>query len=142
MKEFDLEAAKKGAPVCTRDGSPVRIVCWDAKNSFGYKLIALITDKKNGMECQQVYNEKGKKPLSSEYDAFDLMMVEEDTRKEGWVVVAKNDKDEYVNSMLYLEEEKVKEAFERWRKRCNYDPEEEYYPVAISKIEWQEEEEE
>ena len=31
LKPFDLEAAKAGAPVCTRDGRPARIICWDRK---------------------------------------------------------------------------------------------------------------
>lgn len=31
MKNFDLEAAKRGAAVCTRNGKPVRIICWDMK---------------------------------------------------------------------------------------------------------------
>lgn len=29
MKPFDLRAAKAGAPVCTRDGEEVRIICFD-----------------------------------------------------------------------------------------------------------------
>lgn len=36
MKNFDLEAAKRGAAVCTRRGFPVRIICWDMKcKSYG-----------------------------------------------------------------------------------------------------------
>lgn len=31
MKPFDLEAAKAGKPVCTRDGRKARIICFDAK---------------------------------------------------------------------------------------------------------------
>lgn len=29
MKEFDLEKAKAGHPVCTRDGKEARILCFD-----------------------------------------------------------------------------------------------------------------
>lgn len=29
LKPFDLEKAKQGAKVVTRDGRPVRIICWD-----------------------------------------------------------------------------------------------------------------
>ena len=29
MKEFDLEKAKAGHPVCTRDGHEARILCFD-----------------------------------------------------------------------------------------------------------------
>lgn len=35
MKNFDLEAAKRGAAVCTRNGKPVRIICWDMKWESG-----------------------------------------------------------------------------------------------------------
>lgn len=32
MKPFDLEKAKAGAPLCTREGFRARIVCFDANN--------------------------------------------------------------------------------------------------------------
>ena len=32
MKPFDLEKAKAGASICTRNGSKARIVCFDANN--------------------------------------------------------------------------------------------------------------
>lgn len=31
MKDFDLEAAKRGAAVCTIGGIPVRIICFDSR---------------------------------------------------------------------------------------------------------------
>lgn len=31
LKPFDLEAAKAGKPVCTRDGRKARIICFNAK---------------------------------------------------------------------------------------------------------------
>ena len=31
LKEFDIEVAKAGKPVCTRDGSKARIICFDKK---------------------------------------------------------------------------------------------------------------
>lgn len=33
MRNFDLEAAKAGAPVCTISGNPVRIICFDKKGT-------------------------------------------------------------------------------------------------------------
>ena len=33
LKPFDLEAARAGSPVCTRDGRKARIVCFDKKGS-------------------------------------------------------------------------------------------------------------
>ena len=44
LKEFDLEAAKLGKPVCTRDGRKARIICFDRIDSTGLNLpiVALI----------------------------------------------------------------------------------------------------
>lgn len=41
MKDFDLQAAKKGAPVCTRDGHKARIVCFDIRNN-DFPIVAVI----------------------------------------------------------------------------------------------------
>lgn len=41
MTPFDLEAAKRGEPVQTRDGRKVRIVCFDVK-SKNYPILAII----------------------------------------------------------------------------------------------------
>ena len=35
MKEFNLEQAKAGKPVCRRDGKKARIICYDAKSIVG-----------------------------------------------------------------------------------------------------------
>lgn len=42
MKPFDIELAKAGYPVCTRDGRPVRILCFDRKSVDGYSILALV----------------------------------------------------------------------------------------------------
>ena len=34
LKPFDLQAAKSGKPVCTRDGRKVRIICFDSKSKL------------------------------------------------------------------------------------------------------------
>lgn len=41
QKQFDLEAAKAGKPVCTRNGKKARIVCFDRK-SYLYPILALV----------------------------------------------------------------------------------------------------
>jgi hypothetical protein len=42
LKPFDLEAAKAGKPVCTRDGRKARIICFNAKTLCDYPIIALV----------------------------------------------------------------------------------------------------
>lgn len=41
LKPFDLEAAKAGKPVCTRDGRKARIICFDLKNDE-YPIVAAV----------------------------------------------------------------------------------------------------
>ncbi len=45
MKEFDLEKAKAGHPVCTRDGRETRILCFDRKG--GSPIVVLVKDADN-----------------------------------------------------------------------------------------------
>ena len=49
MRPFDLDAAKRGEKVCLRDGTPVRIICFDRKHNF-LKLIVLISTKGDDYE--------------------------------------------------------------------------------------------
>ena len=83
MKPFDLEAAKAGKPVCTRDGRKARIICFDTINKGNYPIIALLEDK--GCESIFYYNKDGKCNVGTERD---LMMLPE--KKEGWVNVYKS----------------------------------------------------
>lgn len=41
MREFNLEEAKAGAEVCTREGRNARIICFDVKGDC-FKIVALI----------------------------------------------------------------------------------------------------
>lgn len=78
MKPFNLEAAREGKPVCTRDGRPARIICFDRKSSF--PIVANIED--HGIEITQAYDNKGKFSHQEETNS-DLMMATE--KKQGWI---------------------------------------------------------
>lgn len=82
LKPFDLEAAKDGKPVCTRDGRKARIICFN-RESIGFPIIALV---KNG-DTEGVYqfDDKGRSNIDDEERGYDLMMYPE--KKEGWVNV-------------------------------------------------------
>ena len=56
MKPFDLEAARAGAPVQTRDGRAVRIVCFDVKDEYPILALVKIFD---GREVTLKVSEKG-----------------------------------------------------------------------------------
>lgn len=77
LKPFDLEAAKAGKPVCTRDGRKARIVCFDVKGS-ARPIVALISDEE-GDESTFVFYENGRVYAEHGTD-FDLMMNPESTR--------------------------------------------------------------
>ncbi|MCR4800387.1 MAG: hypothetical protein K5860_07765 [Bacteroidales bacterium] len=49
MKRFNLEAAKQGKPVCTKDGKKARIICFDKKGD--YPIVALV-ESKDGEQLQ------------------------------------------------------------------------------------------
>ena len=68
MKEFDLEQAKAGKPVCTRHGNKARIICFDKRDSK-HPIVALIDNKFSG-ESTRCYSIDGKDSISDQYDLF------------------------------------------------------------------------
>ncbi len=77
MKEFDLEKAKAGAKVCTRDGRQVHISRFDGGNHV-YPIVASI----EGQEAPCYFTNEGRRRPWCISDS-DLMMV--DVKHEGWV---------------------------------------------------------
>lgn len=55
MKEFNLEQAKMGKPVCTRNGRKVRIIYYEKKGLR--PIVALIEDKND--EYVHAYSDSG-----------------------------------------------------------------------------------
>lgn len=80
LKPFDLEAARNGKPVCTRDGCKARIICFDAANPL-YPLIVLIDNE--GIETPFQYTKDGLKSHGVSGQVSDLMMLSE--KHEGWM---------------------------------------------------------
>ena len=119
LKPFDLEAAKAGKPVCTRDGRSVRIICFN-RESIGFPIIALI---KNG-DTEGVYqfDDKGRSNIDDEERGYDLMMLPE--KKEGWVNVYKDGDNNY-RSTIHTNE---KVALSRKGSAC----------ITTIKISWEE----
>ena len=118
LKEFDLEAAKQGKPVCTRDGRKARIICFDAKDNK--PIVALIYDCKKEIVLQ--YLENGRS-FVDEISNYDLMMLPE--KKEGWLNIYKNFEDTVC--CVYPTE---KEALEDGETEKDY--------ITTIKIEWEE----
>ena len=94
LKEFDLEAAKAGKPVCTRDGRKARIICFDAKSEqpiialvSEQPIIALVEDNHFGEIITQHHENGAISESETRTSNSDLMMLPE--KKEGWVNVYK-----------------------------------------------------
>lgn len=92
LKPFDLQKAKAGKPVCTRDGRKARIICFDYNGETGdYPIVALVHYNKRNKCYERVlkYTSDGlfNKYGDCQHDD-DLMMLPE--KKEGWVNVYKD----------------------------------------------------
>ena len=91
LKPFDLEAAKAGKPVCTRDGRKARIICFDRIDAK--PILALVPSTDGKGEDVFDYFVSGKRIANSLESDLDLMMLPE--KKEGWVNVYKRE-NEYI----------------------------------------------
>ena len=120
LKPFDLEAAKAGKPVCTRDGRKARIICFDSKNDPQRPIVALVEHNDN--ELLYEYTIEGKDRFShiSTTGTSDLMMLPE--KKEGYANIYR--------SQIYDTLERAKEAYKRTCNDDNY--------LQTIKIEWEE----
>lgn len=129
LKPFNLEAAKAGKPVCTRDGRKARIISFD-RHGEDCPIIALVVDSKNA-ECEEVidYTLDG---ICNEniinHNKYDLMMLPQ--KKEGWVNIYKSDNNKYsaLLGSAYVYKTKVEAEL-------NFDKDN---GLAIVKIEWEE----
>lgn len=77
-KDFDLDAAKRGATVCTRDGLPARILCFDsniASDEYATPIVAEVAmDGRMNIMC---YTAKGGLDVEGQ-SKYDLMMSDDD----------------------------------------------------------------
>ena len=81
LKPFNIDEARAGKPVCTRDGRKARIICFDRKDVR--PIIALIKSDNDGEGVYYYYADGSN--LDNYPSAFDLMILPE--KKEGWVNV-------------------------------------------------------
>lgn len=124
MKPFDIELARQGHPVCTRDGRPVKILDFDF-NYNAYPIIAKVCNK--GFDTLQTYTKEGFLNNSIDTSDYDLCMAS--VKKEGWINIYPCIPDMRVkrNTGLSIYETK-EEAIQRGRADC----------LATIKIEWEE----
>ena len=86
LKPFDIQKAREGKPVCTRDGRKARIICFNVKGSM-YPIIALIKESEGEKLCSYMPN--GRSYKNEEECIDNLMMLTE--KKEGWINIIKTE---------------------------------------------------
>ena len=102
LKPFDIQKAKAGKPVCTRDGRKARIICFDAEGE--HPIIALVT---NGVqESPYNYTKEGYYHTDGVETMVDLMMLPE--KKEMWINIYKSTTNYIPGGSLYDTEEAAK----------------------------------
>ena len=108
LKPFNLEEAKAGKPVCTRDGRKARIICFDAKCA-DTPIVALVS--RNDGEILLRHYKDGKLTVDKDSDA-DLMMLSK--KKEGWVNVYRDEESKrvYCGEFIFSEREKAEKHYE------------------------------
>lgn len=82
LKPFDLEAAKAGKPVCTRDGRKARIISCSLRNK-NFPIAAIVED-----EEENVYQFEANGVCDGHDENLDLMMLPE--KRSGWINVKKD----------------------------------------------------
>lgn len=125
LKPFNLEAAKAGKPICTRDGRKARIICFDKKGP--YPIIALIeTEELNGeiTEYVQAYDKHGHSIDENTETKDDLVMLYK--RKEKWINIYKID-NFYCTGEVFSSKKMAEFANDNDKDR-----------VALIKISWEE----
>lgn len=114
LKPFDLEAAKAGKPVYTRDGRKARVICFDAKFPKTGNIVTLV-EKENGEEVTLYYYDDGHCSIGRGYD---LMMLPE--KKEGWINI-------YEDMVIYESKEEAELNASKVREL-----------IATAKVKWEE----
>lgn len=87
LKPFDIQKAREGKPVCTREGIPARIICFDRK---GYRKIVALVHTDYYEDEIITYTIEGHRYCKSINTIYDLMMAPE--RHEGWINIYKGGK--------------------------------------------------
>ena len=138
FKPFDLEAAKAGKPVCTRDGRKARIICFDYKGDYNaYPILALIsTINSRGVPSEIIakYTEDGRYvKYNNVENNEDLMILPE--KKEGWVNIYNRNRPRTSSENCYIMT--GVSVFETKEGAISYiDKDKEY--IDTVKIEWEE----
>ena len=106
LKLFNLEEAKLGKPVCTRDRRETRIICFDREGA--YPIVALVKDSVTE-ENAYLYDNDGKCASSLCKSSLDLMMIS--VEHYGWINIHKDptNKIYWVTPIIFSTEQEAKQ---------------------------------
>ena len=126
LKPFDLQAARSGKPVCTRDGKKARILCFDRIASTPIVALVKIRDT---LEKVYQYDNNGRCYNSNGRIKNDLVM--DDIKHEGWINIHYD-----IDNPFYSGIFKTKEEAERFYQQ--HDSDIDKTKVRTIKVEWEE----
>lgn len=127
MKEFDLEKAKAGHPVCTRNGDEARIICFDRKNCYN-PIVALVKNNDTDTEGLFCYDDMGRYNNDGTECSCDLFM--KSVKQERWINLYKDLKgDLYIGGDLCKSESEARKVSKENKFYSHY---------KTIKIEWEE----
>lgn len=106
MKCFDIEKAKDGATVCTREGKEVRILCYDMKYLDKDMLVVLVKQK-NDEEHLRIYNTSGVSVEGRREQ--DLMMAP--VKKKVWINLYKTECDNVLSDQITWDSKEEAEQY-------------------------------
>lgn len=133
LTQFDINSAKQGKSVRTRDGRKARIICFD-RNSETQPIVALVAiPRLNGIEKAITCGKNGMRFGDKEHND-DLIMLPE--KKEGWINIYNADTTfYYVDGRVFeTKDEAVQEAKEEVEKEQR--EKNEY--IDTIRVEWEE----
>lgn len=126
MKKFDIEKAKAGAKVCTKDGRKARIICFDKYNT-DRPIVALV--RYDDYESIFMYSNNGEYYIGQS-TANDLMIVGE--KHYAWANIYKKNDGTYITGCHHPDKESALEH------KCDYDDFSTIDYIDTIKIEWEE----
>ena len=135
MKPFNLEEAKAGKPVCTRDGRDVRILCFDLKSTSRPIVAAVQHEADKEDEYVTTYSVLGHHFSDRVNEGDDLMMKSEKIC--GWIGICRKCDDCYDGdpeevswtTHLYSTREKAEKAIKTLCRTSKFE---------VKQIEWEE----
>ena len=127
LKPFDIQKAREGKPVCTRDGRKARIICYDRQSDHGFPLVALV-ENTGAEKDEDVHFYRANGTAATAESAYDLMMATE--HHEGYINVYRHPESKsYWGSSIFDTKEEAYEYISTISDAV---------VVATVKIEWEE----